>query len=268
MVASFFSGLLPELLVRGTAPPTDPVAGLDPTDPAVVGPPWTMQGQSVLEFAQFPVDLVRPYIPQDVDIVQTWPGYSLGAVLFICYDQTPIGSYNELVLAPALVRYRSALGLWVTNIDVDSETSRINGRVNWGLPKGITRFTYRWPEDLAGEAEFAVVQEGEQEPFLTATAVPTLQEIPEPEWLAPVLQNFKNFALPLKLAGSGMLTYRQGLYWNTRSEFEGQGHPTVLRTRVRAGVEGAYRVIDQRQPLVGLRFPRFTLRLEPPQVLA
>ena len=59
---------------------------------------------------------------------------------FVRYHATPVGSYDELLASPTLVRG----GLWrlhVPLIAVDSLTSLHAGRAHWALPKSLAEFS-------------------------------------------------------------------------------------------------------------------------------
>ena len=63
----------------------------------------------------------------------------------IRYSETPVGSYDELALLPG---YFNGVGpegekkkdLRITGIWVSQETTLMNGRRNWGIPKYATSF--------------------------------------------------------------------------------------------------------------------------------
>ncbi len=236
------------VLVPGLAATLDPTLDIEPTDPDLVPPPWSVLSRSALELAQFPVEAVQPYIPADLQIVQTWPGHTLGLTLFVSYEQTPVGAYNEFILAPALVKYRDALSLWVVEIDVDSERSRKNGRFNWGLPKQLRSFLYTWADDRAslkvlGDAASTLVDAS-----YSHTSLPSLDL---PDWLPQL----------------SLLTYRGGLFQHTPAQVLGKATPASFRIAVDAPGT-CYDLISQRQPLLGLSFNPARLVLDSPQPIA
>ncbi len=48
--------------------------------------------------------------------------------------------YNELIVAPAVVRIGSKVGGWISQIYVDNPDSVAAGREIWGLPKELAEF--------------------------------------------------------------------------------------------------------------------------------
>ncbi|MBC8122825.1 MAG: hypothetical protein H7Y22_13415 [Gemmatimonadaceae bacterium] len=260
-IFSSFQGLpLPEILVPGTAMPVDPGADIAEDDPTLVPPPWEVAGRAAIEFAQFPIDRVRSHVPLDVDILQTWPGYTFGAIAFITYDRTPVGPYNEIVIAPALVRYRKVLSLWVTSIDVDSEVSYKNGRLNWGLPKEQRSFEYNWH---GGGADLTVSSQDGQLLSATCTDSP-LREIALPEWMGGLATALRDLTVPLNIEGLAMLTYRKSLYHRTPTRFEGKASPVSFRMNVSAPEDSPYHLVDRRESLLALAFNPFQLNLSAP----
>lgn len=263
-----FSGLrslsLPEIAVPGTGIPFDASLDIAPDDPELVAPPWQLGGQAVLELAQFPVEAVQPFVPAGLDILQTWPGYTLGTTAFIAYDRSPVGSYDELVIAPALVRSRDVLSQWVAVIEVDSDTSRRNGRYQWGLPKQLRSFDYRWQP---GRADFTIAPAAGEVPLLQAScleAIP-LRELDLPDWLAPVRTALQDLSVPLQLTNLTQLTYKNAGFVRTAARFEGSA--TAVRfdqLATEAAPDSPYHLLKLRRPLVGLRFERFSLELGTP----
>lgn len=261
VIDQLFSGLENlRIAVRGSAFPTDPGTDISPEDPEVVAPPWTVTGRAAFELAQFPLEAVRSFVPTDIDILQTWPGYTLGAVAFITYDDSPVGPYNELLVAPALVRYRDYLSLWVGAIDVDSEVSRRNGRYNWGLPKQLRTLNYAWTP-----AALSVLDATSHEPLIQASYTDApLGEIDLPDWLSGLKSALGNLALPLQTEELRMLTYKAGAYQQTRVRFEGKLRPVSFRISLPGTQVGAYALLAQRQPLVGLQLERFEIVITSP----
>jgi hypothetical protein len=252
--------------VRGSAQAVDPGAEVANDAPDLVAPPWQVVGRVALELAQFPLDAVRPFVPVDLDILQTWPGGTLGLVAFISYESTPVGSYNEIVVAPALVRYREAFSLWIAAIDVDSETSLRNGRFQFGLPKQLRALQYQWLTE--GGGRFAVDDPADNEALLRASYTDTpLSDLELPEWLAGVRATLRSLALPLTLDERDLVTYRNSTYQRTRLRFEGTVRPADLRISVSSARLDAYNLLSLRQSLVGLTCDRFVLDLSPPSVL-
>ncbi|MBW4697701.1 MAG: acetoacetate decarboxylase family protein [Aphanocapsa lilacina HA4352-LM1] len=267
MIDQLFSGLrnlsLPDIGVPGTGTPSDPSLDVPMDDPELVMPPWQVGGQAALELAQFPVEAVRPFVPAGLEILQTWPGYTLGTVAFIAYDESPIGPYNELVIAPALVRSGDVISQWVAVMDVDSEVSRRNGRFQWGLPKQLRTFEYTWQP---GRADFAVRRAPDLSALVTASCTEALplHTIDLPEWLSGVRDALQDLSVPLQFGGLNLITYKSGTFLRTAVHFEGGAAAVRFEMRAEAPDESPYHLLQLRQPLVGLRFERFSFNLAVP----
>ena len=87
---------------------------------------------------------VAAYVPAGIEIVRVVPGWTVASTLLSFYGPGSTLEYNELVIAPALVRAGGARGAWVSHIWVDSDDSIIGGR-RMGLPKESARFA--WDEE-------------------------------------------------------------------------------------------------------------------------
>ncbi|WP_287129927.1 acetoacetate decarboxylase family protein [Candidatus Cyanaurora vandensis] len=238
--------VLAPVVVPGTAIPQDPALDLDPGSHARIPPPWQTRGQAALEFAQFPVALVQDLIP--LDIIQTWPGYTLGVVGFIHYDQTPVGPYNEFIIAPALVRHGTNLSFWVTTMTVDSPASQVNGQSNWGLPKTLGTLDYHW-----GEQSFLI--SGTQGDLLKASYTNPTRDIVSflPDLPVPPL----SFSLPL-------LTYTRGKFRAATADFRGAGQLISWRMSALGIDPQPYQLVESRETWLGVAFSEFTLTLGAP----
>lgn len=74
------------------------------------------------------------------------PGVVTG--MFVSYESTPVGPYDEVLAAVAVRRGARVLG-HVPFIAVDSQESVDGGRANWFLPKHLAVFEGR-PGDMVG----------------------------------------------------------------------------------------------------------------------
>ncbi|HTL88449.1 MAG TPA: acetoacetate decarboxylase family protein, partial [Leptolyngbya sp.] len=94
-------------------------------------------------------------IPKDLEIVQVFPGKTIGGLVLGRYEPSSTLAYGELIIVPGLVRYGSKIGAWISHIYVDNVRSIAGGREIWGLPKEEAQFFWH-PEGGA------IVQQGEQ----------------------------------------------------------------------------------------------------------
>jgi acetoacetate decarboxylase len=103
--------------------------------------PWQLRGEAIQTLNLVDIDRVRRFVPAELDIVAVFPGKTLGSVYISEYQLGSVLTYNELIIAPALVRDRAKIGGWISHIYVDNPDSAAGGREIWGLPKELAEFT-------------------------------------------------------------------------------------------------------------------------------
>ena len=109
--------------------------------------PWTLKGYAIQALQLIDIEKARPLIPSELEIVSIWPGKTLGTVYISSYQSGSVMEYNELIVAPALVRYHNKIGAWISHIYVDNPDSVAGGREIWGLPKELADFTWENSEN-------------------------------------------------------------------------------------------------------------------------
>ena len=120
-------------------------------------PPWRLRGRALVVPRLVDIHHARPLVPRELAIVPVLPGKTLGLVYLARYGSGSSLQYNELIVAPALARYRARPGFWISHIYVDNPASMAGGREVWGLPKEMAEFTW-----TAGAARSIVVSQGER----------------------------------------------------------------------------------------------------------
>src|SRR4051794_502443 len=108
--------------------------------------PWRLQGFAVQTLHLVDNAQARSFVPPDLDIVSVLPGKTLGIMYLASYGRGSVLSYNELIIVPALTRYRKNVGVWISHIYVDHPDSIAGGREIWGLPKELAQFTWQLDE--------------------------------------------------------------------------------------------------------------------------
>jgi acetoacetate decarboxylase len=103
--------------------------------------PWQLRGDAIQTLNLVDIDRVRQFVPPELDIVAVLPGKTLGSIYISEYQIGSVLTYNELIVAPALVRDRAKIGGWISHIYVDNPDSVAGGREIWGLPKELADFT-------------------------------------------------------------------------------------------------------------------------------
>jgi acetoacetate decarboxylase len=105
--------------------------------------PWTLCGCAFISFYGLKISTVRPFIPPELEILSFFRHYTLGGIYIASYGTNSVLEYNELIIAPACVRYQNHIGVWVSHIYVDNENSLRGGREIWGLPKEMANFAWQ-----------------------------------------------------------------------------------------------------------------------------
>jgi acetoacetate decarboxylase len=109
--------------------------------------PWTLCGRSTQALHLIDVHVARSYVPEALDIVAVLPGKTLGGIYCATYGRGSVLQYDELLVVPALVRFGTRRGFWVSHIYVDDVDSMRGGRETWGLPKQLAQFERTTTED-------------------------------------------------------------------------------------------------------------------------
>ena len=104
-------------------------------DPHFQPAPWTLQGEAIVGLKLVPRDIAQQLVPPDVKVLSVWPKRTLAILFLAQYRDSPVGEYRELIVAPALVRYKGRIGFWISHIQVDNYISLAAGRSIWALPK-------------------------------------------------------------------------------------------------------------------------------------
>ncbi|MBX9653000.1 acetoacetate decarboxylase family protein [bacterium] len=107
--------------------------------------PWNLAGCGVQTLQWVDVRDVRKLVPPELSIVQFLPGKTLGVVAFAHYGPGSVLEYDELIIAPAVVRQGAKFGVWITHIYVDHPVSLHGGREIWGVPKELA--TFEWQDN-------------------------------------------------------------------------------------------------------------------------
>ena len=104
--------------------------------------PWTLQGYAIQTLQPLDIDLGRPLVPSELEIISVWPGKTLGGVYLSHYGSGSVLEYSELIVIAACVTHKGQFGGWISHIYVDNPDSVAGGREIWGLPKELAEFTW------------------------------------------------------------------------------------------------------------------------------
>jgi acetoacetate decarboxylase len=105
--------------------------------------PWTLKGYGFVTLHLVDVSQAEKYIPNDLDIVQVFPGKTIGGVVLGKYEPGSSLTYGELIVVPGLVRQGTNIGAWISHIYVDDLNSVAGGHQIWGLPKEEAQFFWQ-----------------------------------------------------------------------------------------------------------------------------
>ncbi|KAK3335860.1 hypothetical protein B0T19DRAFT_407734 [Cercophora scortea] len=114
-----------------------------------------------------PLEAQSPYASKEFGE----PLGGLGFIQLIRYTETPVGPYDELILAPGLFAYpfedkdgkkTTKTARRITRIYVSQKHTCWNGRTNWNIPKHLARF--EWTENQDGSTHIKVFPHDEPGP--------------------------------------------------------------------------------------------------------
>ena len=117
--------------IRGTELPAEVIARLPPTAPPA---PWRLRGSALVWVGPAPDD-AGAALQRGI----TGRPLAVGG-MFVSYEQTPVGPYEEIIAFVAL-RRRWSVAAHIPFIAVDSAASVVGGRANWSLPKTLATFS-------------------------------------------------------------------------------------------------------------------------------
>ena len=96
--------------------------------------PWTLTGKGYILAVWLPGEQLdnESFIPDG--LLGTRHGL-LAYVMFVDYESSDVGPYQELLYIPGSLQFRDARRLSITKIYVSTRDSVVNGQENWGIPK-------------------------------------------------------------------------------------------------------------------------------------
>ncbi len=124
--------------------------------PANAPAPWVLRGHAYVLTMKFPKGMLdeQGFIPEAFEGSRRG---SVGSVMYVKYDDSPVGPYDELLLIPGKIRLADRDELSITRIFVSSMESVVNGRKNWGIPKEQADFKVTFE---GGEEKIEMHQNG------------------------------------------------------------------------------------------------------------
>jgi hypothetical protein len=118
------------------------------TSIAIVPPPWSLQGDGLVLIYRFSPQFVAEQAFVTPDMGEYRGG--LGAVMLVDYTESGVGPYRELLFVPGRFRIGKVRAHSISKIYVSTESSVVNGRANWGIPKEHADFHRTHVGDVQG----------------------------------------------------------------------------------------------------------------------
>ncbi|KAK3018268.1 hypothetical protein RJ639_004503 [Escallonia herrerae] len=102
--------------------------------------PWVFKGR---QLHLVKAETARVFIPKEFRLVEAF-GYTLGGFFLASYDDSPAGTFDELVVIAGTVWNPPTSCAWAARVLVSSEEACIHGRkVDVGLPSQVASFSKR-----------------------------------------------------------------------------------------------------------------------------
>lgn len=201
--------------------------------------PWKLNGSALLTLHWVDVERVRPLIPPELDIIELWPGKTIGGLYAASYGSGSTMHYSELIVVGGLTRYVNQVGSWITHIYVDNPDSLAGGREIWGLPKELAQFSW----DAAKQS--VQVYQGEQ-------------------CLCQLSAGWKTPGLPLPLGAATFSVLRSDLLcFETKNKSSLHG----VRASAQIPVTSPFSFLNLSQPWLGVAFDPLDIEVEAPRVV-
>ncbi|KAA0044509.1 hypothetical protein IC582_017342 [Cucumis melo] len=105
-------------------------------------PPWKFRGRALYQLHLVKAGTARACIPKELRLVEAF-GYTLGGFFLANYDDSPAGTFDELVVISGIVWNRPTSCAWAAKVLVNSVEACDHGRKEVGLPSHVARFTKR-----------------------------------------------------------------------------------------------------------------------------
>jgi len=104
--------------------------------------PWKLKGDEPLFGGLFLSDIkdLNGIVPERFKMVKVLPGKTIGSYYYCRFGKGSEVEYNELVLCPALVRYKFKIGFYGQIMYVDNPFATVDIYERAGIPKELADF--------------------------------------------------------------------------------------------------------------------------------
>lgn len=103
--------------------------------------PWNLKGRGIMLLYKFSKDFALKHGFLSEEEKAHYAG-GLGATMIVDYESSDCGPYGELLFIPGRLRSEKGTANIISKIYVSSESSVVNGRANWGIPKELADFNF------------------------------------------------------------------------------------------------------------------------------
>lgn len=101
--------------------------------------PWRFSGRALYQLNLVKSSEARKHVPKDLKLVELF-GYTLGGVYLARYEDSPAGTFDEMVALGGLVWNPPTSCAWAARVFVNDAGARAHGVKTCGLPSALARF--------------------------------------------------------------------------------------------------------------------------------
>lgn len=203
--------------------------------------PWILKGFALQTLHGIDRDRARSLLPPELNILEIWPGKTLGGLYLATYGAGSTLEYHELIVVAGIGRdQHNHIGAWISHIYVDHPDSVAGGRNIWGLPKELAEF--EWSNHPAGQI---TVRQGDR-------------------MLCQVQYSRKLSLWPQKLSGFSFGQRQDRLLW---FKAEAQCRPGWSQARLEIPANSPFASLQLHQPTVTAIADDLRLTVQAPNVV-
>ncbi|XP_071690856.1 protein NEOXANTHIN-DEFICIENT 1 isoform X2 [Rutidosis leptorrhynchoides] len=103
-------------------------------------PPWIFKGSALYQFHLVKSEIAKAIIPKEFRLVEAF-GYTLGGFFLAKYNESPFGTFDELVVIAGIVWNPPTSHAWAARVYVNSDEACRHGRKEFGLPSQLAMFS-------------------------------------------------------------------------------------------------------------------------------
>ena len=210
----------------------------------IIKPPWNLKGFGFITLYKFDNSFLveKNLIPKFLKNKKT---KGLGAIMLVNYENTPIGSYHELLFIPSKFSFPNRNLATISKIYVSTEESVNCGIKNWGIPKELANFNFTKIDKKRTKVE--VTKDSIQ--IASFTFKETIIPI-------PVSTNIMKFPLIQKKNDNLYIT-----------NFEGFGKGKMAIIEEQNINDKFFPNVSNQTPLITIKVDKFNIKFPKPEVL-